>query len=148
MCPQVQTDGQAGIRNLVYPAPLSSRSPTLHPASSHVFLPLRTLPLFLFLALLPCRALSMVISTERRRLSFQPSFHSTLQQPTSPRVPLLPLPLPPSPTRCLLLPSHTLRTRQRIRFCGTGSEDSSSGMCGGAGIFISEGAPKTMSRER
>lgn len=74
MCPQVQTDGQTGIRNLVYPAPLSSRfpSPRVFPrvlASPYSF------PLFLFLTLLPCRALSMVISTERRRLSFQPSFH-------------------------------------------------------------------------
>jgi len=66
------------------------------------------------LSLVPYRALSTVISTERRRLSFQPSFHSTLQQPT--------FSLPP--IWCLLLLSHTLRTRQRIRFCGTSSKDS------------------------
>lgn len=38
-------------------------------------------PCFSFL-LVPFCALSTVISTERRRLSFQPSFHSTLRQPT------------------------------------------------------------------
>lgn len=92
MCPQVQTDGQASIRNLVSRHLFPFLSSPSYPPNSH-FPRVPASPYLSPVSLscsVPYRALSTVISTERRRLSFQPSFHSTLQQPTCPPSPLLP----------------------------------------------------------
>lgn len=83
------------------------------------------------------RALSTVISTERRRLSFQPSFHSTLQKPASPTA----HPIPPS------FAYPTYEAKNSILWYRLGrllAQD----VWREAGIFIPVGAPKAMSRER
>lgn len=143
MCPQVQRRSDRQAYEISYPAPLSSHScPLLFSPfplflAFHVFLPF-FIPFSCFSFLLvPYRALSTVISTERRRLSFQPSFHSTLQKPASPTA----HPIPPS------FAYPTYEAKNSILWYRLGrllAQD----VWREAGIFIPVGAPKAMSRER